>query len=328
MSVCGAFQWSQQGRIGPQEIPRSPDVDPSRRKAESMDIALRHQDTNRIGDLEFTAGRFRCRVDEGKNVFVEHVDARIDQVRFRLPWFFLEGRDFPVLHFHDTERTGIRDFGQGHDRPAHLPVEREKLREGLSRYDDVAIHAEEGTIHVPAHASDGMGGPETFSLFLVRDREFEVRAISETFPDPMAMPSDENRQFLDPGGAQRLERVSKERLAGHRQKGLRKIRGEGPHPRALTGREDYGLHAAAPLALDRTVEYISFALASFRDSANTRIFGSVPEKRTRAQASSNWSLHPSTVLKSAGRSRSEASNRDSTFARPSVEYATAPRITG
>src|SRR5438876_11694144 len=105
------------------------------------------------------------------------------------------------------------------------------------------------------------------------------------------------------------------------------MRREGPHPRALTGREDYGLHAAAPLVLDRTVEYISFALASFRDSANTWIFGSVPEKRTRAQPSSNWSRHPSTVLKSAERPWSEASNRDSTCAPPSVEYATAPRIT-
>src|SRR5437764_674656 len=107
-----------------------------------------------------------------------------------------------------------------------------------------------------------------------------------------------------------------------------KALGSGTSAKAMTGREDYGLHAAAPLVLDRTVEYISFALASFRDSANTRIFGSVPEKRTRAQPSSNWSRHPSTVLKSAERPRSEASSRDSTFARPSVEYATAPRITG
>src|SRR5439155_22394591 len=102
----------------------------------------------------------------------------------------------------------------------------------------------------------------------------------------------------------------------------------GPHRRALTGREDDGFHAAAPRVLDRCVEDISFALASFRDSANSRILGSVPEKRTRAQPSSNWSRHPSPVLKSAERPRSEASSRDSTFARPSVEYATAPRITG
>src|SRR2546421_732806 len=124
LAVRRTLQGSQQRRVGPQEIPRSSDVDPFRRKTESIDVALRHQETNRVRDLEFAAGRFRGRVDEGEDVLVEHVDARIDQVRFRLPRFFLEGRDLLVLHLHHTEGTWIRDFRQGHDRPAHLPMER------------------------------------------------------------------------------------------------------------------------------------------------------------------------------------------------------------
>src|SRR5439155_1198476 len=86
-----ALHGSQQGRIGPQEIPRSSDIDPFRRKTESIDVALRHQETDRVRDLEFAPGRFRGRVDEGEAVFVEHVDARIDQVRFRLSRLCLAG---------------------------------------------------------------------------------------------------------------------------------------------------------------------------------------------------------------------------------------------
>src|ERR1700704_5567697 len=126
-------------------------------------------------------------------------------------------------------------------------------------------------------------------------------------PNAMALPSDQDREFWDPRRQQSLEGVGQEGLARDREKGFRKIRGEGAHPRALSGREDYGLHAAAPLALDRTAAYISLALDSVRDSASTRIFGSVPEKRTSAQPSANWSRQPSKVLTSAPRPRSEAS---------------------
>jgi hypothetical protein len=54
----------------------------------------------------------------------------------------------------------------------------------------------------------------------------------------MALPSDQDREFMDPRRPQGLERVRQERLARHREKGFRKIRGEGAHPRALSGRED------------------------------------------------------------------------------------------
>src|SRR6267378_6523077 len=135
MAVSGSFQRGQQSRVGPQEIPWSPDIDPFGRKAESMHITLRHQEANRVGDLEFASGRLRRRVDEGEDVLVEHVDPRIDQVRFRLPRFFLEGGDLPVLHFHHTEGTGVWDLREGHDRPAHFPMECDQLRERLPRYD-------------------------------------------------------------------------------------------------------------------------------------------------------------------------------------------------
>ena len=79
-AVRRTLQRSQQGCIGPQEIPRSPHVDPFRRKTESIDVALRHQETDRVRDLEFAPGRFRGRVDEGEDVFVEHVDARENAV--------------------------------------------------------------------------------------------------------------------------------------------------------------------------------------------------------------------------------------------------------
>jgi hypothetical protein len=54
----------------------------------------------------------------------------------------------------------------------------------------------------------------------------------------MALPSDQDREFMDPRRPQSLERVRQERLSRHREKGFRKIRGEGAHPRALSGRED------------------------------------------------------------------------------------------
>src|SRR5712692_2290783 len=143
-----------------------------------------------------------------------------------------------------------------------------------------------------------MSSPKPLRLFLVRNREAEGLAVSEALADPMALPADEDGHLRDAGRAERLQRVPEERLSGHREKGLRKIGREGTHPGALSGREDHGLHSVAPFALDRTAEYISFALAASRDSAVRRIFGSVPEKRTRDQPSWNWSRHPSTVLTS------------------------------
>src|SRR5207249_10395129 len=70
-------------------------------------------------------------------------------------------------------------------------------------------------------------------------------------------PSDEDRNLSDSGRAEGLQRVPQERLAGHRQKGLRKIRREGPHPRALSGCEDDGLHAAAGKPFLRSEEHTS-----------------------------------------------------------------------
>src|SRR5437016_10059342 len=216
LAVRCTLQRSQQGCIGPQEIPRSPHVDPFRRETESIDIALRHQETDCVRDLEFAPGRFRRRVDEGEDVLVEHVDARIDQVRFRLPRFFLEGRDLLVLHLHHAEGTRIWDFRQGHDWPAHLPTKREQFRKSLSRYDHIAIHAEESAFHVRAHASACMGCPQAFALFLVCDGEIQGRPVPEPFPNPMPLPSDQDGEVLDSRRAQRLEAVTQKRLAGHR----------------------------------------------------------------------------------------------------------------
>src|SRR6266550_3758081 len=216
LAVRRTLQGSQQGRIGPEEIPRSSDIDPFRRKTESIDVALRHQETDRVRDLEFAPRRFRGRVDEGEDVLVEHVDARIDQVRFRLPRLFLDRRDLLVLHLHHTERTRIRDLRQGHDRPAHLPMEREQLRKSLPRNDHIAIYTEERAFHMRAHASDRMGRPEAFVLFLVCDGEIQESPVPEPFPDPMPLPSDQDGELLDPRRAQRLEAVSQKRLAGHR----------------------------------------------------------------------------------------------------------------
>src|SRR5947199_10714535 len=106
------------------------------------------------------------------------------------------------------------------------------------------------------------------------------------------------------------------------------MRGEGTQPGALSGREYHGIHSVAPFALDRTAEYISFALVASRDSAVRRILGSVPEKRTSDQPSSNWSGHPSTVLTPPPWSRRAASSRDSIVLRFAGSYAADPRRTG
>src|SRR5207247_10340596 len=117
------------------------------------------------------------------------------------------------------------------------------------------------------------------------DRGTEPFAARRALSDPMALPADEDGHLRDARGAHRVQRVPEKWLAGHRKKGLRKIGREGTHPGALSGREDHALHSVAPFALDRTAEYISFALVASRDSAVTRIFGSVPDQRTSDQPS-------------------------------------------
>src|SRR6266508_1161972 len=107
------------------------------------------------------------------------------------------------------------------------------------------------TIDVGPHAAQRVSRAEPFRLLLVRDREAQPLAVSEAFPDPVALPSDQDRRLRDPGGPQRLVRMAQERLARHRQKRLGKIGREGTHPSSLAGREDDCLHAAAPFALDR-----------------------------------------------------------------------------
>src|SRR5207244_7476960 len=139
----------------------------------------------------------------------------------------------------------------------------------------------------------------------------ESRAVSATLSRPLRLPAAEDGYLRGARRTQRLQRVSEKWPAGHRKKGLREIGREGTHPGALSGREDHGLHSVAPFALDRTAEYISFALAASRDSAVRRIFDSVPEKRTRAQPSSTWSRHPSTVVTSPPSPRNATSRRGS-----------------
>src|SRR5881396_4044251 len=313
--VVRPFQWRQQGRVRPQEIPRPPDVDPFAGQAEAIHLPFRHEHADRVRNFVLAAGRFRRRIDEREDILVEDVDARVDEIGLRLPRFLLQGGDLTVLHLHDPEGARIRDLGQGHDWTSDLLMEREKLGESRGRCDHTPVDAQERAIDVLAHASDCMGGSQPLSLLFVFEREAEGLAVPEPLADPMALPSDEDRNLSDSGRAEGLQRVPQERLAGHWQKGLRKIRREGPNPRALSGCEDDGLHAAAPFALDRTAEYISFALASSRDSARTRIFGSVPENRTSAQPSSNCNRQPSTVLTSAPESRSARSRRVSMAAR-------------
>src|SRR5881628_3419303 len=241
--------------------------------------------------------------------------ARVDEVRFRPTRFLLHTGHLAVVHLDDAECLRVGDLRQGDHGSADLPVVGDHRGERRAGDHDIAVHAQEGAGDVGPHASDRMGGPEPLRLFLVRDRETEGFAVPQALADPMALPADEDGHLRDARGAQRLQRVPEKWLAGHRKKGLRKIGREGTHPGALSGREDHGLHSVAPFALDRTAEYISFALVASRDSAVSRIFGSVPEKRTSDQPSWNWSRHPSTVLTSPSSARNRASSRDSMVVR-------------
>src|SRR5437879_10121847 len=171
-------------------------------------------------------------------------------------------------------------------------------------HHDVAVHAQEIAVDVRPHATDRVSRPQTLGLLFVRNRKSERLPGPDALPDPMPLPSDEHRDPRDVGAAERLERVAEEWLAGDREKGRGKIGREGSHSGGLTGPEDHGLHSAAPFALDRTVEDTTFALAVSRDSVMTRIFGSVPEKRTSDQPSSNWRRPPSPVATSAPSARS------------------------
>src|SRR3990170_7272419 len=315
VAMGAALQRGQQGRIRAQEIPRSADIDPFAGEPKSVDVPGGEQRADRVRNLVLATGREHGLVDEREDVLVEDVDPCVDEPRLRIPRLLLETNDPAVVQFDDAEGTRILHLRETHHGTANLAVVSDHGLQRVSRHDDVAVHAEECAVHVAAHAPDRMGRATPFRLLLVRDREPEGIAVSEALPNAMALPADEDRDTGDPRGPDRLERVSEERLSRHREKGLWEVGREGAHPRALTGREDHCLHAAAPFALDRTVEYISFALGSSRDSASTRIFGSVPENRTRAQPSSNWRRHPSGVVTSAPRPRNARSNVRSIDAR-------------
>src|SRR2546428_348148 len=243
-------------------------------------------------------------------------------------WFAPEVGPLSVIPLDHADRPGIRALRQRNARSPALPVVGNHRGERLPRNHHIAVHAQERAVHVRSHASDRMGRPEPLRLLLVRDREAEGIAVSEARADPVALPADQDGHLRDARRAERLQRVPEKRLSGHREKGLRKIGREGTHPGALSRREDHGLHSVAPFALDRTVEYISFALAASRDSAVSRIFGSVPEKRTRHQPSSNWSRHPSTVLTSPPSARKTSSRRDPIRSRFDGSYGIDPRSTG
>src|SRR3989442_4678555 len=322
------LQRSEQRRVRTQEVPRSTHVDPFPGEPEPIDVAFLRERANRVRDLVLPPRRFRRLVDERENVLIEDVDARVDQVRFGPARLFFEGRDLAVLRLDDAKRFRVRDFGKRQNGTVDFGVMGHQRRERGRGYNDVAVHAQEIAVDVRPHATDRVRRPEALGLLLVRDRETERLPGPDAFPDPMPLPSDEHRDPRDVGAAERLERVAEEWLAGDGQKGLGEIGRGGAPSEALTGRENHGLHSAAPFALDRTVEYISFALAVSRDSVMTRIFGSVPENRTSDQPSLNWSRHPSTVVTSAPIDRSFASSRDSIAARRDGSNGIDPRITG
>src|SRR6266571_4797353 len=289
----------EEGRIRAEEVPRPADVDPIAGDPESEDVLGPHQRPDRVRDLVLAPRRPRRLVDQREDVLVEDVDARVDQVRFRQTRLLLEAHDLAVVHLDDAERPGIGNLREGHHGAPDRAMVRDHRRERVARHDDIPVHAEERTVDVISHSTDRVRRSEPLLLLLICNRK-----------------------------AQGLEGMAQERLARHRQKRLGKIGREGTHPSSLAGREDDSLHAAAPFALDRTVEYISFALASSRDSARTRIFGSVPEKRTSAQPSSNWRRQPSTVATSGASDRIAESRRASIALRLEASYPIAPRITG
>src|SRR6266571_47984 len=328
VAVVRALEGGEEGRIRPEEVPRPPDVDPISGNPEPVDVLGPHQGPDRVRDLVFAPRRLRGLVNQREDVLVEDVDARVDQVRLRPARFLFQAHDLAVVHLDDTERPRIRDLRERHHGTPDGAVVGDHRRERVARHDDVPVHAQERTVDVGPHAAQRVRRAEPLRLLLVRDREAQPLAVSEALPNPVALPPDQDRRLRDPGGPQCLERVAQERLARHRQKRLGKIGREGTHPSSLAGREDDCLHAAAPFALDRTVEYISFALASSRDSASTRIFGSVPEKRTSAHPSSNWRRQPSTVVTSEASDRIAESRWASIAPRLEASYAIAPRITG
>src|SRR2546426_326560 len=192
IGVVRPLQRREEGRVRTEEVPRPTDINPFAREPESVDLTLLHQRTNRVRDLVLPSRRLWGLVDEGKDVLVEDVDARVDQVRLRPAGLLLQAGHLAIIYLDDPERLRVGDLRERDHGSADLSVMGDHRGERLARNDHVAVHAEEGAGDVGPHASVRMGGAETLRLFLVCDRETERLAVPEALSDPMALPADED----------------------------------------------------------------------------------------------------------------------------------------
>src|SRR5437773_376298 len=250
LAVDPALQPPHQDRVRLEEVPRPADVDPRVREAVREDVAVRHQQPDRVRDLVLATRGLRGAVDEVEDVPGEQVHARVDQVRLRGLRLLLQPDDAVPVELHDPERGGVLDFRHRHHRPRRLTVELEEPLHRLRGEHDVAIHAEEVPGHVlPCHP-DRVGGAEPLRLFLIRELHVEGVPAPEVFLHATALPPDEDCELGDPAVPEGLDGVREKRFPRHGEERFREVRGEGAHPRALPGAQDPRLHVA-PVTFDK-----------------------------------------------------------------------------
>src|SRR5947209_2516550 len=125
---------------------------------------------------------FLVRRDELEDLGLEHIDARVRQVRERLllPRLLLEFLNPAVrVEAHDPELRRILDLRQGDRHDAALPLVEIVQRLEVDIAEDVAHRDEERVVDEHADSTDRAGGARRVLFKAVEDRRVVVQAIPD-----------------------------------------------------------------------------------------------------------------------------------------------------
>src|SRR6266702_3978648 len=224
------------------EVVRSPDVHP-----DSVELGAMERDAFReeLREQVFREVELLVRRDEIEDLRLEHVDARVREVRERfLPLRLLAELRDPALRIEADDPVLRRVF---HLREGDRPDAAPSLVEVVERLEvhiaqDVPHRDDERLVDEVPHPTDGPRGARGVLLEAVQDRRVVVGAVADRLNQGVGEIGRRHDDLVETGRREGSQDVIDARPAGDGHQRLRPLVGERLEPSPLSSGEDDGLH--------------------------------------------------------------------------------------
>src|SRR5438309_8242659 len=188
---------------------------------------------------------FLVRRDELQDLGLEHIDARVRQVRERLllPRLLLEFLDSAFrIEAHDPELRRILDLRERDRHDAAFPLVKIVQRLEVDVAQDVAHRDEERVVDEHADPAHGARGARRVLLEAVHDRRVVVEAVADRFDQGVRQVRGRHDNLVEPGPCEGAQHVIDARPSRDRDERLRSLVRQRFQARAFAAREDDRLH--------------------------------------------------------------------------------------